>query len=538
MIKLLIVDDEPLVQIGIKSMLDWNQFDIELCETAMNGEKALKIIENQKPEIVLCDIKMPIMTGLELIKICRQRYENLPLFIFLTSYEEFSLVQEAIKHQAFDYLIKLDITSETLSETIQKALAQVYQYKNKELKSSTSHLQFFYEKFMIRLLNNLFVDQKQFRLQAKELQLDFSASKYVVALCTIIETDKTQYMDEKLLSLCLSTTQMVENLVKKHMSCFVATLDTRHFCIIFKLDDRDFDIQRSDIKNALMSSFSMAYNYFNVHLCACLGRPYEDSLMLSDSYQEARQLQALKIAPDSIHFFSDYSENNTTLNHSTFNLGLFKNDIRLAFESYDGESFGQTIDALIYLFKSQPNMYLQAIDAACNVLYLTLSLLPTSRDHLDIIYEDADGYRSIYKKTTIDQVIQWLEILKNGICDLLVSQHKNYKNHMIKTIQDYIDSHITDKLSLNTIASLFGISPNYLSQLFKKTTGVGFNEYITAKKIALAKIRLMESDLKIYEIAEELGFESAFYFSKVFKKVEGCPPREFIQKNTSEDEYV
>ena len=534
MIKLLIVDDEPLVQIGIKSMLNWAQYDIELCETAMNGQRALEIIETHKPEIVLCDIKMPIMTGLELIKICRQRYENLPIFIFLTSYEEFSLVQEAIKHQAFDYLIKLDITPDILIETIQKALAQIYQYKSKVLKSTDSHLKFFYEKFMIRLLNNLFIDHAQFALQANELQLDFSASKYVSALCTIMDTDKTQYTNEKLLSLCLSTTQMVENLVKKHISCFVATLDTRHFCIIFKLDNRHFGIQKEEIKHALTASFSMAYNYFNVHLCGCVGRPYEDPLMLSDSYQEARQLQALKAEAESIRFFSDYTNSSETLNHSTFNLGLFKNDIRLAFESYDATSFGQTIDALIALFKSQPNMYLQAIDAACNVLYLTLSLLPTSREHLDLIFEETDGYRSIYKKTTIDQVIQWLELLKNGICNLLLSQHKTFKNHMIKTIQDYIDGHITDKLSLNMIASLFGISPNYLSQLFKKTTDIGFNEYITSKKIALAKIKLIESDLKIYEIAEELGFESAFYFSKVFKKVEGCPPREFIQKNTNE----
>lgn len=530
MIKLLIVDDEPLVQIGIKSMLNWSQFNIELCETAMNGKKALEIIEVEHPEIVLCDIKMPIMTGLELIKICRERYNHPPLFIFLTSYEEFAFVQEAIKHQAFDYLIKLDITADALTETIQKALTHIYQYQNKQVKSKTTHLDFFYEKFMIRLLNNLFVDKEQFILQANELQLDFESSSYVVALCTIKDTEKVPYTNEKLLSLCLSTTQMVENLVKKHAPCYMATLDTRHFCIIFKLDSRDFSIQKADIKTALNASFVMAHNYFNVNLCGYVGRPYDDPLLLSDSYQEARQLQTLSLSSDLVHFFDDYAKTNPRINHSTFNLGLFKNDIRLAFESYDANAFRQTIDALIELFKSQPNMFLQAIDAACNVLYLTLSLLPNSRERLELIFVDADGYRSIYKKTTIEQVIQWLQLLKDGIYDLLLSQHKNYKNHMIKSIQDYIDGHITDKLSLNTIASLFGISPNYLSQLFKKTTHIGFNEYITGKKIALAKTMLLESDLKIYEIADELGFESAFYFSKVFKKVEGCPPREFIQK--------
>ena len=81
---------------------------------------------------------------------------------------------------------------------------------------------------------------------------------------------------------------------------------------------------------------------------------------------------------------------------------------------------------------------------------------------------------------------------------------------------------------LNEVAAVFGLSPNYLSALFKKTCNIGFSEYITQKKVARAKTLLLEQDMKIYEVADQLGFESAFYFSKVFKKVEGISPREYI----------
>ena len=96
MIKLLIVDDEPLVQIGIKSMLRWDELGIEVCGTAMNGKAALEMIRQYRPDIVITDIKMPVMNGLELVKICRDEFGPIPLFIILTSFEEFSLIKEAM----------------------------------------------------------------------------------------------------------------------------------------------------------------------------------------------------------------------------------------------------------------------------------------------------------------------------------------------------------------------------------------------------------------------------------------------------------
>ena len=96
-------------------------------------------------------------------------------------------------------------------------------------------------------------------------------------------------------------------------------------------------------------------------------------------------------------------------------------------------------------------------------------------------------------------------------------------------MQHYIVEHVEERLTLNNVASSFGVSPNYLSQLFKKYSEIGFSEYISQQKIARAKELMADGTLKIYEIAERLGFESAFYFSKVFKKVTGLSPRDYMQ---------
>mgnify|MGYP003376760163 FL=1 len=119
--KLLIVDDEPLVSVGIQSMVDWKKLNLELLSPAFNGKQALDLIEKYSPEIVITDIKMPIMTGLELMKYCREKNNDLPIFILLTVYEDFKYAKEAISFGAFDYLTKLDLTTETLEDVLQRA---------------------------------------------------------------------------------------------------------------------------------------------------------------------------------------------------------------------------------------------------------------------------------------------------------------------------------------------------------------------------------------------------------------------------------
>ena len=108
MYKLLIVDDEPLVQVGLKSMLDWESLQIEICGIAGNGSEAFDLIEQHRPHLVIADIRMPVMSGLELIRKCSEEIGELPVFIMLTSYEEFDYAREALRYRVAEYLVKLE----------------------------------------------------------------------------------------------------------------------------------------------------------------------------------------------------------------------------------------------------------------------------------------------------------------------------------------------------------------------------------------------------------------------------------------------
>ena len=175
MYKLLIVDDEPLVQVGVRSMLNWGKLDIEVIGTAANGRTALDIIEEKHPDIVITDIKMPVIDGLELVRLCRERYgERDPHFIFLTSYEEFQLARQAIVYGVSDYLVKLELSPALLEEAVMRVIEDIRKIRAMQT-DSTALAAPLRDKFFIRQLNNLFESSEQFELESRELGLLFSS---------------------------------------------------------------------------------------------------------------------------------------------------------------------------------------------------------------------------------------------------------------------------------------------------------------------------------------------------------------------------
>lgn len=529
MYKLLIVDDEPLVQVGIKSMLNWADYDIEVCGTALNGQVALQIIEEQSPDIVISDIKMPVMSGLELARKCRELYgSGQPEFIILTSYEDFHMAKEALTYQVSDYLVKLELTPDILSESIHRVLEKIHKSEDSH-KSSSANIHPFYDKFLISLLHNLFESEEQFVLQGKDLKLDFHYANYICCYGEIVSSQADGLPTEKQLSLFTSSLQMIKELIVKYIPCYALSLDMRHFALIFCCESVPENISDSLILPALRSISSTLGKYYNVCLRCGIGTAVGNPLSVCDSYQCSRQAY-LEASPDfPFVFYDNCCTNENQEMHRSFNISLFKSDLTRAFEEYDSEILQKTIVSICDLFQANPGYYVQALDAASNILYLAISLLQDGETIVSSFFPDnPDGYRSIYKQNTVEQIINWLTVFSSQLCHLFESKRKDHKNHVVTNVKKYINEHIREHMTLNEVAAVFGISPSYLSQLFGKYSDTGFSEYINICKINESKRLLTEGNLKVYEVAEMLGFESAFYFSKVFKKVEGMSPTDYL----------
>ncbi len=534
MFKLLIVDDEPLVQVGVKSMLNWGDYEIEVIGSASNGKQALDIIESNLPDIVITDIKMPIMDGLELTKYCMKNFVNPPVFIILTSYEEFELAKQAIRCNVIDYLIKLELDASLLQESIKKALVQVRKKHEEEGISPAqceevlmSHI--FEEKFFIKLLYNLFENEEQSNMQLRDLKLDLYGDKFLTCFCEISADNEDVLSNEQILNQYICTLNMFKEITAKYLKCFILSLDYKHFAIICCFEKSKIQNITELVRSSLEKICLMIYKYFNVQIKIGIGNDYNKLYSVNISFEEARYCYNSDNSRGDIIFYSEFKKSNYS--NDTFDLSFFKDDFIKAFEEYDVKDLYIIFSKIIKSLNEHPAKYLQALDCTCNILYICMNLLPDGEVCInDIFSTEIDGYKSIYQKKNVEQIISWITLLRDRLCKYMEKRKKNYTNNTINHVKKYINEHLEEKLSLNEIASIYNISPSYLSALFKKYCSIGFSEYITQMKINKAKELLLKENYKVYEVSDMLGFESAFYFSKVFKKVTGYSPKEYTQK--------
>lgn len=532
MIKLLIADDEALVCIGLQSMLKWEQYNIEIVGVAHNGAQEEEMIEALNPDIVITDIKMPVKSGLEVAASVRKKQGRLPLFIILTSYEEFEYARNAIEVQAVDYLVKLELTPQALKDSVMKAAALLEELKVREgtpVAENRGNPQAQRDKFFIRLLNNLFESKSQYLLQKEDLAIELTAPSYLVCSCRILGPNSVPPRGDKLVALCASTVQMAKDTLTAVRPCYVTSLDLRNFAVIMPVEAAGPEQWRPDIEKLFSHMAAVLRNYFNVTIIGAIGYAVTDPYLLRESYLAARQALPAALREMSFVFFSPGEQVERA--PALFDFSELRSEIRRAFEEMDTQALHAVISKMTDTFDGRPDLLVPATDAACNVLYMATSLLADGENMVEQIFEhEPEGYRAIYQMYSIEGIIQWLIQLRDGCCQILSSRRQSHKEQLVKNVQDYIKRNLDSKLSLNQVADVFNFSPNYLSHLFSKMAKVNYVEYITETKIAAAKDMMNRGEGRIYEISQKLGYESAFYFSKVFKKVEGVSPREYMQR--------
>nr|MCR5790937.1 response regulator [Lachnospiraceae bacterium] len=237
-LRILIVDDEPLVQIGLKSMLAGDFPDVEIVGSAGNGRDALKLIGELRPDIVISDIKMPVMGGLELMEEAGRRFGGLPVFILLTAYEDFELARRAVAGNAADYLVKIELSAQTLRDSIKRAGKRVaeqvsFQDKAFDKTPGEASLEEFRQKFMLAHLNHLYTDREIFLQKARENNMDFSYNRYILVYGELGQPVRENNEENRQWNLYTSCLNMVREIVARYAPCYTVSIDIRHFALIF-----------------------------------------------------------------------------------------------------------------------------------------------------------------------------------------------------------------------------------------------------------------------------------------------------------------
>lgn len=510
-IKVLLVDDEPIISIGIRSLLDWDRMNIELLTNARNGVEALDVIEKENPDIVMTDIKMPLMDGLELAEESKKRFGEFPLFIFLTNYDEFGYVRNALKLQAVDYLIKFEINEESLTHTLENAIS-LLEDRHKLLDGSPSLVESVdsssQKNIFQRSLLTLFANKTSFENTLHNLNLKLSYETYRVVFLKLKSFNSVEGLDKDISSHALSL--LDENFEDYTIHHTVFNLDSDRHILVFFSDEQEGFSQLDQALEVLKKNLKI---YLNVEAKIHQGQDVSNPFDLYISYRSA-QLGAEKIDINKDFFCQNHSE------RYRYYQSLIQLD-KVGLTS-------QTQDILNRLESKTlpPN---EASYICQNIAHIILLFLPQGKEFLTQCFEESKrSYKDVYDIEDVTDAMNWLLHVHEGFMKTLETEDQ--KKQEIEQIKDYILKNLDQNLNLTDVAELFHFNPNYFSQYFSKHVGQGFVDYLTQARIDLAKSLLVEKDLKISEVALRCGFDSAEYFSRVFKKNVGLSPSQYASK--------
>ena len=511
----LIADDEPLVLVGLQSMVSWDDLDTSIMKTCRNGNELMDEIRSSRPDFVILDIRMPGMTGLEVMKKCSEEGMVLPVFVLLTSSEEFEYVREAMKYGAVDYLVKIELTPETLSDAVRKAQKRVIE-TGAENRISQEPEAPFLDKFYLRLITgSTGMDRDALIREAESLGIERLDEKCTASYLEMKSREESA-------ELSLSVVKLLHETLKQKTPCHVIPLDMHHIAIVFFLSPDNARHYTGYVSGALKKAAELAESYFSVTIRSSVGTVTE-LLEAKRSYEAAKKAFQNMKENETIIFASEADDD------ELFSISPWVDDITSSIRENDAALFRSAISSVSSEIEKLSS--LSSIYADSSILHLVIDEIPGGEDALREEFTSSGlDYRVVYRASGTDEAVSYLNLLADAVMSILSERRQDYRARLVVRIQKYIKDNLEKKLTLSEVASVFGISQNYLSSIFPKYAGVGFIEYITKLKMDEAKRMLAGGNPLIYEIASELGYDSAFYFSKVFKKSEGISPREYARK--------
>ncbi len=523
MYKILIVDDEPLARMGLSAMLSGCGLDVEVSGSAANGQAALELMQETMPDIVITDIRMPVMSGLELLEFACEHFRPAPAFILLTSYEDFSYARQALRFSASAYLLKMELSAEKLSEALHRAINDVRARQNSLPAQNASSIG---NVFINRFYNNILIggyhSESEILDIAHNFNLHIQAERYLAVCAQVKYPDsvKANYMQQY--NLYLRVMDLVKSTVSLYAPCFVAASHFERIAFVLMLG-RDDDAAHI-CECAVQETDRLCEQYFGIRIACGASRPTEHLIHLSADFTCAQS--ASHNAPDgTVHWHTSENQISDEQIVAEQQFTRLERAVIDAIEHSDIAQFNHIMDSLARAALCEPLSFAVALTSC--VLHVVLTCLDNSRQLLtDAFSGYPQSYRSLYACTSGTELVEYHDVLRAMVISAMNIRSTDPKYHLVADAKEYIRTHICDRLSLGEVAAAIGISQNYLSSLFRQYSELGFNDFVVSLKISTAKTLLLQEHLKVCQVSERLGFDNPHYFSKVFKKYTGMSPSE------------
>ncbi|HBR03856.1 MAG TPA: DNA-binding response regulator [Ruminiclostridium sp.] len=521
MYKVFVTEDEAIVREGIRHKLDGSELYM-LCGEESDGELALPAILELKPDILITDIKMPFMDGLQLAKIVKRAMSWIKIII-ISGYDEFEFAKEAISIGVDEYLLK-PVNAKTLLATLDKVAERIEQERAELVEFGTrrqhteDEQKLKRDSFFDRLVTGLVPSATAIE-QAAGYNIDMIAKKYIIAVGELI--------------FCSG----VKDSIKKLKTCFSELLDGRSDLIwFFKGMDRfvlivkgDTEVQVDEaIYEAAQTIWHGLKRSMDVQVTIGIGSVVSRIAEMPVSYNDAHKAICflMGIGRDKIVGIDDIEEGyafphlDAAMNIPASERLKFatEDDIPQIVESFSDKNRKEGVRSLLYGY-----YWLMDIIVASSRLVAELGGNPK-----DIIPESENPELLLQGTGSPEKIKEFAaDLLKRVIVFKNEFAHVKYVDILTKA-KDFINNNFSDtSMSLNTVAKYTGFSPNHFSTIFSQQTGETFIEYLTKVRVENAKSILEERKSKLSEVAYAVGYKDPHYFSYIFKKNTGLTPRDY-----------
>lgn len=534
-IKVFLVEDEMVIRRGIKNSIDWEKEGYIFCGEASDGELAYPMIIKEKPDILITDIRMPFMDGLELCKLVKKELPNIKILI-LSGYDEFDYAKEAIRLGVTEYLLK-PISSGKLLEALNGVSESIRREKEdkdlvrkymEEMRENTEHeKQKFFEQMIAGNLS--MADALE---TGEKYEMNLSAGMYNLLLFRFTLGEENRKSGE----LLGEAEYAIEKLTERLEYVFEFQRGVEDWAFLLMADNEEQMSER--VKELSKDLEEIMKNYSTIAYFGGIGQPVARLRELEESFREAERALAARFTMELNRIISvediRMAQNVDTLDDIEITSFGEIEKTRTMLEKFLNNGAEDEIDEFVDVYINElPEENLKSVLMRQYIIMDAYIVMMSFCEKIEGIEGEMQAQSEELKNSM--KTIQTLEEIKNYIRMLLKKiigvrdtiSGRRYSD-IIEIAKDQIrKTYMSDEISLNTIAAEVGMSPSYFSSIFSKEMGKTFVEYLTEIRMDRAKELLMCSSMKTSEIGYEVGYKDPHYFSYIFKKTQNCTPKEF-----------
>jgi two-component system, response regulator YesN len=532
MLKMIIADDEALVREGIRNILNWQEYNINVVGEASDGKEAYDLCRELKPDILFTDIRMPFMDGLEVARKLKDQDIELKIIIF-SGIQDFNYAKTAVGLNADGYILKpLDIKE--LKVVVKKVIDKINIDKSREERLQKLREQIkenmiaAREKFLRSLMLGAFNNKEEIEEKLDYFDNPFKSKECIIVSILAIDdygSIKDNYKEKDKQLLNFAVTKVIDEIIQAKTKGISFCMDENEFVFIF------------NCKVEELGGFSKIFE----SIASELGRLLEVSVSIGISRTISNILEIPSAFKESMNAlqYKFYTGRNSILNITDINENINKTGYEDIYETetkiVDMIKLGNIMEVqkvTVEMFKplKVTNKYrIEYVQNVCSEIILIVSrAMYESGENLDDITGNKvkilDAIRSM---ENIFRLESYMEDILCQIAKYFSKKHTRKNNKVVSDIKDIICKEYMKDISVNKLAQMVYLSPNYISLIFKKETGETITDYLTSIRIDRAKSLLKDTELLIQQVSEMVGYDDASYFSKVFKKVTGIHPLKY-----------